>query len=322
MSRRPHVYSRILGTGSYLPTHIVTNDDLAQRINTSDEWISTRTGIKQRHIASTGENTAIMATRAAQKALQSACIVANSLDLIIVATCSPDNNFPSVACELQHNLQITNQCPAFDIAAACSGFIYALSVANQFIQMGTAKTVLVVGSEVLSRLLDWNDRTTCVLFGDGAGAVILQASDEPGIYASHLYADGQYGDLLFSRHLATKAENGCIAMQGNAVFKLAVTHLTKAITTTLMAHAITADQIDWFIPHQANLRIIQAIAERAQLPQNKVIITLDKQANTSAASIPLALDTAIIEGKVKSGDMLLLEAFGGGLTWSSMLIRY
>lgn len=316
-------YARISGTGAYLPTRIVTNHDLANRVDTTNEWIVSRTGIEQRHIAGAQESTAMMATQAAQKALEAARIHPNDVDLIIVATCSPDNNFPSVACELQNCLGITNRSAAFDIAAACSGFIYALSVANQFIKAGLAKTALIVGSETLSRLVDWDDRATCVLFGDGAGAVVLQASNEPGVYSTHLHAAGEHTDLLSARHPTTTTPENCfIRMQGNTIFKLAVTELTQAVTETLAANAISIDKIDWFIPHQANLRIIQAIAKRLQLPDLKVVITLDKHANTSAASIPLALDTAVRDGRIKRGDVLLLEAFGSGLTWGSALVQY
>ncbi len=318
-------YARILGTGSYLPERILTNSELEKSIDTTDEWIKERTGIAQRHIAAEHETASSMAEQATLRALQAANLAATDIELIIVGTVTPDQVFPSTACLLQQRMGIGN-CIAFDINAVCSGFVYALSVADQFIRSGMVKTALVVGSETLTRMLDWQDRATCVLFGDGAGAVILGASDEPGIYSTHLYADGNYKDLLFVPSLMTSQrkpeQQPFLQMEGRELFKIAVTELGNLVDETLAKNNLTQSAIDWLIPHQANKRIIMAAAKKLGLPEERVIITVADQANTSAASVPLALDTGIRDGRIKRGDLLLLEAFGGGLTWGSALIRY
>ncbi len=316
------IFSKIVGTGSCLPKKIITNFDLEKTIETSDEWIVSRTGIKQRHVISGDESTTSMALESARRALAAAHLDAKAIDLIIVATCSPDKTFPSTACYLQQALGINNQCPVFDIAAACAGFVYATSIADRFIRTGGAKHALVIGSESISRYIDWQDRGTCILFGDGAGAVVLSASDAPGIYSTHLHAAGEHTGLLFGEHPATKPANAFIQMEGNAVFKLAVGHLGDIIDETLNANNMTRADIDWLVPHQANLRIIQAIAKRLDLPMERVIATVDQHANTSAASVPLALDHAVQQGKIKAGDLVLMEAFGGGMAWGSVLVRW
>lgn len=320
-------YARIAGTGSALPERVVTNAELAARVETSDEWIAERTGIRQRHIAAEGQTTGDLAFAAAQAALQAAGVDAKEIDLIVIGTTTPDLVFPSTACLLQHRLG-ANGCAAFDVNAACSGFIYALTVANQFIRNGTAKTALVVGAETLSRFLDWSDRSTCVLFGDGAGAVVLKAADEPGILSSHIHADGGYKELLWnpvgvSSGFTDEKNHGLrVIMQGREVFKVAVKTLDRVVEETLEANQLDRHQLDWLIPHQANLRIIEATAKRLDMPMDRVIVTVDKHANTSAASVPLALDYAVRSGKVQRGQLLLLEAFGGGFTWGSALLRY
>lgn len=308
-------YAKIMATGSYLPNKILTNHDLSQMVETNDEWIVQRTGIKQRHVVGENDTVVTMAANAARKALETANLQAQDLNMIIVATCSAQYVFPSVACMLQAELGAPN-CPAFDIQAACSGFIYALSVAMQFITSGHCKRVLVVGSEAMSSVVDWNDRSSCILFGDGAGAVILEASDEPGIISVHLNADGNFKDPLFLPN------NGKIIMQGNAVFRLAVKWLSDVAKETLDANKMQASDIDWVVPHQANIRIIQSTVKTLGIPNEKVVVTVDRHANTSAASIPLALDVAIRDGRIKRGQNLLFEAFGGGLTWGSALVRY
>ncbi len=320
-------YARIAGTGSALPERIVTNAELAAKVETSDEWIAERTGIRQRHIAAEGQTTGDLAYAAATAALQAAGVDAKEIDLIVIGTTTPDLVFPSTACLLQHRLG-ANGCAAFDVNAACSGFIYALTVANQFIRAGTAKTALVVGAETLSRFLDWSDRATCVLFGDGAGAVVLKASDEPGILSSHIHADGGYKELLWnpvgvSAGFKDEPNHGLrVLMQGREVFKVAVKTLDRVVEETLEANQLDRHQLDWLIPHQANLRIIEATAKRLDMPMDRVVVTVDKHANTSAASVPLALDYAVRSGKVQRGQLLLLEAFGGGFTWGSALLRY
>ena len=320
-------YARIAGTGSALPERIVTNAELAAKVETSDEWIAERTGIRQRHIAAEGQTTGDLAYAAATAALQAAGVDAKGIDLIVIGTTTPDLVFPSTACLLQHRLG-ANGCAAFDVNAACSGFIYALTVANQFIRAGTAKTALVVGAETLSRFLDWSDRATCVLFGDGAGAVVLKASDEPGILSSHIHADGGYKELLWnpvgvSAGFKDEPNHGLrVLMQGREVFKVAVKTLDRVVEETLEANQLDRHQLDWLIPHQANLRIIEATAKRLDMPMDRVVVTVDKHANTSAASVPLALDYAVRSGKVQRGQLLLLEAFGGGFTWGSALLRY
>jgi len=320
-------YARIAGTGSALPERVITNAELAARVETSDEWIAERTGIRQRHIAAEGQTTGDLAFAAAQAALAAAGVDAKEIDLIVLGTTTPDLVFPSTACLLQHRLG-ANGCAAFDVNAACSGFIYALTVANQFIRNGTAKTALVVGAETLSRFLDWSDRATCVLFGDGAGAVVLKAADEPGILSSHIHADGGYKELLWnpvgvSAGFKDEPNHGLrVLMQGREVFKVAVKTLDRVVEETLEANNLDRHQLDWLIPHQANLRIIEATAKRLDMPMDRVIVTVDKHANTSAASVPLALDFAVRSGKIQRGQLLLLEAFGGGFTWGSALLRY
>jgi 3-oxoacyl-[acyl-carrier-protein] synthase-3 len=320
-------YARIAGTGSALPERVISNAELAVKVETSDEWISERTGIRQRHIAADGQTTGDLAYAAAVAALEAAGVDAKEIDLIVLGTTTPDLVFPSTACLLQHRLG-ANGCAAFDVNAACSGFLYALTVADQFIRNGTAKTALVIGAETLSRFLDWSDRATCVLFGDGAGAVVLKASDEPGILSSHIHADGGYKELLWnpvgvSAGFTDEKNHGLrVLMQGREVFKVAVKTLDRVVEETLEANHLDRHQLDWLIPHQANLRIIEATAKRLDMPMERVIVTVDKHANTSAASVPLALDYAVRSGKVQRGQLLLLEAFGGGFTWGSALLRY
>jgi 3-oxoacyl-[acyl-carrier-protein] synthase-3 len=322
------IHSRIAGTGSYLPDKVLTNADLERLVETSDEWIVSRTGIRERHIAADGETTGDLALHAARRALEAAGVAATEIDLIVLGTTTPDLVFPSTACLLQHRLG-ANGCMAFDVNAACSGFMYALGIADKFIRSGTVRTALVVGSETLSRMTDWTDRQTCVLFGDGAGAVVLKASDEAGILSTHLHADGGHKDLLYGPvgvSTGFRAEEpNCgvtIRMSGNEVFKVAVKTLDRVVDETLEANRLDKSAIDWLIPHQANLRIIQATAKRLDMPMERVIVTVDKHGNTSSGSVPLALDYAVRSGKVQRGQLLLLEAFGGGFTWGSALIRY
>jgi len=321
------MYSRIAGTGSYLPEKILTNADLERIVDTSDEWIRTRTGISQRHIAVDGETTTDLAEHASRNAMAAAGVSPADVDLICVGTTTPDLVFPNVGTLLQHRLNI-HGCPAFSLEAACASFLYALSVADKFVRLGEAKCALVVGAETLTRLVDWTDRGTCVLFADGAGAVVLQPSKEPGIISTHLHADGKYKDLLlypdgislgFKLVCAGKAG---VRMNGNEVYKVAVNTLGQLVTETLAANGIEQSQIDWLIPHQANIRIIEAVAKRLDLPMERVIVTIQTHGNTSAASVPLALDVGVRDGRVKRGQTLLLEAFGGGFTWGSALVRY
>lgn len=317
-------FAKILGTGSYLPANRITNDDLAQRIDTSDEWITTRTGIKARHIVAENEKTSDLATEAAKYALQSAGVQAQEIDLIIVATTTPDMQFPATATLVQHKLGIAG-CPAFDVQAVCAGFMYALTTAHAYIKSGMAKKALVIGAEVFSRIVNWQDRSTCVLFGDGAGAVVLGASEEAGIIHSKLHADGAYLDLL--KVPAQMAAGNIIGspfvhMDGQGVFKFAVKQLSAVADEVISEAGYTAEQIDWIVPHQANKRIIEATAKHLGLSMDKVILTVSEHANTSAASIPLALDTGIREGKIVRGQNLLLEGIGGGFAWGAMLIRY
>ncbi len=321
-------FARILGTGSYLPERVVTNDELAQRIETSDEWIRERTGIGQRHVAAEGQTTVDLAEQAALRALEAAGVKASEIDLLILGTTTPDLVFPSSACLLQHRLG-ANGCAAFDVNAACSGFMYALGTANAMIRSGMAKKALVIGAETLTRMLDWDDRTTAVLFGDGAGAVVLEASEDAGILSTHLHADGGYGHLLATQVGVSKGfkpgepNAGLrIHMTGNEVFKVAVKTLDAVVEETLQANGLDKSDLDWLIPHQANLRIISATAKRLDMSMERVIVTVDRHGNTSAASVPLALDEAVRSGKVQRGELLLLEAFGGGFTWGSALIRY
>jgi len=307
------MFSKIIGTGGYLPKKIVTNKDLESTVDTTDEWIIERTGIKQRHIAEQNETTSSMAVQASIDALSSANIQPEDIDLIIVATTTPDQIFPSTACIVQNKLKI--KAPAFDIQAACTGFVYAVSIADNYIKAGLNKNILVIGAEKYSNLLDWNDRSTCVLFGDGAGAVILSAQSEPGIISTHIHADGKYNDLL-------SVENNHIKMKGNEVFKVAVNTLSKLVDETLSINNMTKSDIDWLVPHQANLRIIKAAAKKLSMSLDQVVVTVDKHANTSAASIPLALNEAVKDGRIKSDQVILLEAFGSGFTWGSVLLRY
>jgi 3-oxoacyl-[acyl-carrier-protein] synthase-3 len=318
------MYSRIVGTGSYLPERVLTNHDLAQTIDTSDAWIVERTGIRERHIAADGETTSDLALHAAQRAIRAAGIDTQEIDLIIVATTTPDLIFPSTACILQSKLGIENGAPAFDLQAVCSGFVYALSVADQFIRSGVHKCVLVVGAETLSRITDWTDRSNCILWGDGAGAVILKRSEEPGIISTHLHADGSYKDLLRVSGGVSCGMNGKTSMQmeGNAVFKVAVNTLDQIVDETLAANNLQKSDVDWLVPHQANIRIIQATAKKLGMSMDNVVVTVDRHGNTSAASIPLALDTAVRDGRIKPGELVLMEAFGGGFTWGSALLKW
>ena len=322
------VFSRIAGTGSYLPEKVLTNDDLAKLVDTSDEWIAARTGIRERHIAAEGETTSDLAYHAAVRALEAAGVDAKDLDLIVLGTTTPDVIFPSTACLVQARLGAAG-CPAFDVNAACSGFVYALTVADKFIRSGAAKTALVIGAETLTRMLDWSDRGTCVLFGDGAGAVVLKADDETGILSTHMHADGTKAELLHnpvgvSKGFKPEEHNAGVRvlMAGNDVFKHAVKALDSVVEETLEVNGLDRHQLDWLIPHQANLRIIEATAKRLDMPMERVIVTVDKHGNTSSGSVPLALDHAVRSGKVERGQLLLLEAFGGGFTWGSALIRY
>jgi 3-oxoacyl-[acyl-carrier-protein] synthase III len=321
------IYSRIVGTGSALPERVLTNKDLEKFVDTSDEWIQERTGIRQRHVAADGETTGDLSTLAAQRALDAAGVKASELDLIVLGTTTPDIIFPSTACLVQHRLG-ANGCAAFDVNAACSGFVYALGVADKFIRSGQSKKVLVIGAETLTRMVNWEERETAVLFGDGAGAVVLEASSEPGIYATCLHADGGHKELLYnpvgvSVGFKDEPNHGVrIRMSGREVFKVAVKTLDSLVEETLAAAGMQASQLDWLIPHQANLRIIEATAKRLNMSMDHVIVTVDKHANTSSGSVPLALDYAVRSGKVQRGQNLLLEAFGGGFTWASALLRY
>lgn len=317
-------YSRIAGTGSYLPKKILSNADLEKIVDTTDEWIMQRVGIRNRHIvADSGDTTCSMAIAAARAAIASAKINPNDIDLIIVGTATPDRLFPSIACEIQKQLGITNESPAFDLSAACAGFVYGLNIADQYIRVGTCKNVLVVGVDTLTTVVDWTDRGSCILFGDGAGAVILQASEKPGLLATHIHADGQYTNLLFAENAlySGKAKN-YIRMQGNEVFRVAVTKLGEIVDQTLTKAGIDKHDIDWFIPHQANMRIIQAMAKKLDMSMEKVVLTIEEHGNTSAASIPLALDFAVKNNQIKRGDKILLEAFGAGFAWGSALVVY
>jgi 3-oxoacyl-[acyl-carrier-protein] synthase-3 len=315
------IYSKIAGTGSFLPNKILTNHDLEKIVDTSHEWIVERSGIEQRHIAEEKDDVVSMSIAAAKEALSNASMTAAELDLIIIATCTPPNMFPSCACAVQAALGAT-QAAAFDISAACSGFIYGMATADNFIKAGSAKNVLVVGAEVISRSLNWEDRTTCVLFGDGAGAAILSASEAPGILATRLKADGNYGDVLYMESGLTEEAKPFIKMQGREVFKLAVTQLTNTAINILQDAGLSVSDIDWVVPHQANNRIIKMIISKLNLPDDKVITTVAQHANTSSASIPLALHQAISDGRIQRGQTLLLEAFGGGLTWGSAILKY
>jgi 3-oxoacyl-[acyl-carrier-protein] synthase-3 len=311
-------FARIIGTGSYLPPKIVTNDDLSKTIDTSDEWITSRTGIKERRIV-TNESTCDLAVIAANNALEMSDINAAELDLIILATTTPDKIFPATATMLQK--AIGANCPAFDLQSVCAGFVFALTTAEQYIKTGAANKVLVVGSETLSRIVDWKDRSTAILFGDGAGAVVLEGSEETGILHSKLFSDGNYlSSLQVSNN--TINETGFIEMAGNEVFKIAVNRLSSLAEDTLKACDMDSDELDWMVPHQANIRIISAVAKRIKMPMDKVVVTLDKHGNTSAASIPLALDTAVRDGRIQKGQSLLFEGIGGGFSWGSVLVKF
>lgn len=315
-------YSRIAGTGSYLPEKILTNADLERMVDTTDEWIFTRTGIRERHIAAEGEFTSDLSTQAARQAIRAAGIRAQDIDLVIVATTTPDRVFPSTACLMQDKLGISG-CPAFDIQAVCSGFVYAMATADSFIKSGAAKCALVVGAETMSRITDWTDRSNCILWGDGAGAVIMTASDEPGVLSSHLHADGSYTNLLNVPSGVSKRDGGStIVMEGNPVFKVAVNTLDAIVDETLAANGLQKSDIDWLVPHQANIRILQSTAKKLGMDMERVVVTVDKHGNTSAASIPLALDVAVRDGRIKRGETILMEAFGGGFTWGSVLLKY
>ncbi len=318
------IYSRIAGTGSYLPEKALSNTDLEKMVDTSDQWIRERTGIIKRHIAADDETTTDLAYNAAVNAIDAAGLSNQDIDLIIVATTTPTKIFPSTASLVQQKLGI-HGCPAFDIQAVCTGFVYGLTVADKFIKSGSAKNVLVIGAETFSRIIDWTDRNTCVLFGDGAGAVVLQASETPGILSTHIHCDGSFNELL---HVPTgpgsvvTGDAAYVDMQGNEVFKIAVKTLSLIADETLEANQLEKHDIDWLVPHQANIRIIAATARKLSMSMDKVVVTVDEHGNTSAASIPLALDTAVRDGRIQRGEKLLLEAFGGGFTWGSALIQF
>jgi len=317
------MFTKIIGTGSYLPDQVRSNADLEKMVETSDEWIVTRTGIRERRIAAPDETVASMGCAAAQRALEMAGVDASEIGLIIVATTSSSHAFPSSACMIQQMLGI-NDCAAFDLAAACAGFTYGLSVADQYIKNGAVKHALVIGSDVLARTLDPNDRGTIILFGDGAGAVVLGASEEQGIISTHLHADGRYGQLLTLPYQdrAHQEQPAYLTMAGNEVFKVAVTELAHIVDETLQANNLDREMLDWLVPHQANLRIISATAKKLGMGMDKVVVTLDRHGNTSAASVPAALDEAVRDGRIKPGQLILLEAFGGGFTWGSALVRF
>jgi 3-oxoacyl-[acyl-carrier-protein] synthase-3 len=320
------IYSRIIGTGRYLPEKVVTNADLEKMLDTTDEWIRSRSGIERRHVAAEGEGTTDLCEHAARAAIEAAGIKPEEIDLIIVGTTTPDQVFPNAGVLLQHRLGI-HGCAAFSVEAACTGFLYALGVADKFVQTGAAKTALVIGAETITRIIDWNDRSTAVLFGDGAGAVILRADSTPGIVSTHLHADGQYNDLLYfptgvGTGMKPVGGENSIQMKGNEVFKVAVNTLGRIVDETLEANGLDKKDIDWLIPHQANMRIIQVTARKLDMPMERVILTVQDHGNTSAASVPMALDVGVRDGRIKSGDLLLLEAFGGGFTWGSALVRW
>jgi len=321
------MHARIIGTGHFLPDNVVTNADLEQRVETSDEWIRERTGIRERRVAAEGQTTGDLAEQACRRALEAAEVKPSDIDLLVLGTTTPDLVFPSTACLIQKRLGLRD-CGAFDVNAACTGFIYALSIATQYIEAGNARNVLVVGAETLTRMVDWEDRSTCVLFGDGAGAAVLTADREPGVMSTHIHANGGYGDLLnvevgVSRGFLAEPRGGLtIRMKGNEVFKVAVNTLGRIVDETLAHNNLDKHDLDWLIPHQANLRIIKATARKLDMPMDRVIVTVDRHGNTSAASVPMALDEAVRSGRIKRGELMLLEAFGGGFTWGSALIRY
>lgn len=331
------VISKIAGCGSYLPARVMTNDELATKLDTSDAWIVERTGIRQRHIAAEGEFTSDLAFKAAERALADAGLVADDVDMIVVATTTPDNTFPAVATQVQAKLGLGHGT-AFDVQAACSGFIYSLAVADNFIKAGQARAVLVIGAETMSRILDWNDRSTCVLFGDGAGAVVVvvQENDQGnpgnngtgnaetrGILSTHLHSDGRLADLLYvDGGPSTTQASGYLRMQGREVFRHAVVNLAEVVHEAIAANGLTADDIDWVVPHQANKRILNGTARKLGLPPERIVVTIDHHANTSAASIPLALDVAVRDGRIQDGQLILMEAMGGGMTWGAGLVRW
>ncbi len=319
------MFSKIIGTGRYLPERVVSNRDFEAYLDTTDAWIHERTGIRQRHVAAEGETTVDLAEHATRAALEAANLAARDLDMIVMGTTTPDQVFPNSAVLLQHRLGIGG-IPAFSLETACSGFIYALGVADRFIRTQSARRILVVGAETFTHLLDWQDRSTCILFGDGAGAVILEASEQPGILSSQLHADGRYKDLLgFGSGVGKNFQQisaDAVRMRGNEVFKVAVNTLSQSVMQTLEQNKLDKQDIDWLIPHQANLRIIQAIAKKLDMPMEKVVVTVDVHGNTSAASVPMALDVAVRDGRIQRGDLLLLEAFGGGFTWGAALVQY
>jgi len=331
-----NIRSEIVGCGSYLPERVVTNAELSTRLDTTDEWIQTRTGIRQRHLAADGELTSDLALKAAERALEHAGIPAAEVDMVVLATTTPDNTFPATATKVQNRLGMVNGA-AFDIQAVCSGFVFGLSVADNFIKTGQCKTVLLIGAETFSRILDWEDRTTCVLFGDGAGAVVLRAAENhpdanlgetghnrgPGVLSTHLHSDGASNDLLYVDGGPSSTQTvGHVRMNGREVFRHAVKNLTSIVEEALEANGLCPDDIDWVVPHQANKRILDGTARKLGLPVEKFVITVDRHANTSAASIPLALDEAVRDGRIKKGDLVLLEAMGGGLTWGAGLVRW
>ena len=316
-------HSRIVGTGSYLPEKILSNADLEKMIDTTDEWIFTRTGIRERHIVAENEFTSDLAVKAALQAIEVAQISPNDIDLIIIATTTPDRTFPSTACLVQEKLGIRNNCPAFDIQAVCSGFVFALATADNFIKSGAAKRALVIGADAMSRITDWKDRGNCILWGDGSGAVVLEASDDVGVISTHLHANGSYADLLMvEKGVSNQSGLNTITMEGNAVFKVAVNTLDAIVDETLEANGMAKFDIDWLVPHQANIRILQSTAKKLGMSMDQVVVTVDKHGNTSAASIPLALDVAVRDGRIKRGETILMEAFGGGFTWGSVLMKY
>ena len=317
------LYARILGTGGFLPAKVVTNQDLERMVDTSDAWIRERTGIRQRHVVSEDETCVDLAEAASRRALDASGVPIEDIDLIVMATTTPDQTFPSTACLLQNRLDI-HGCPAFDVQAVCTGFVYALSIADKFIRTSSARRALVVGAEAFSRIIDWTDRGTCVLFGDGAGAVVLGAADEPGVISTHLHADGAYRELLHVPAGIGNNGNGSpyVEMKGNEVFRVAVKTLGRIVDETLAANGMSRGDVDWLVPHQANLRIIQATARMLDLDMHQVVVTVGDHGNTSAASIPLAFDQAVRDGRIQRGQVVMMEAFGGGFTWGSVLLRY
>jgi 3-oxoacyl-[acyl-carrier-protein] synthase III len=317
------IYSRIAGTGSYLPAKIITNHELEKMVDTTDEWIRTRTGIERRHIAAEGETTVDLAEHAARRALEAAGIAPAEVDFIAFGTTTPDQVFPNCGTLLQQRLGCRG-APAFSVETACAGFMYALSIADKYVRFGEARRALVIGAETLSRITDWSDRATAVLFADGAGAVVLEAAATPGVLSTHLHSDGEYKDLLYCASGVSKGFGPklAISMAGSEVFKVAVTKLGQVVDETLAANGLDRTALDWLVPHQANIRIIQATARKLELPMERVIVTVQDHGNTSAASVPLALDVAVRDGRIRRGELLLLEAFGGGFTWASALVRY